>query len=251
MVQTIYLITGANRGQHPFLTHLIFEECTNKIAGIGYGLTKAYLARSHSTVIATVRNLHHPSTSALQQLPRSESSALILLKIESAVRDDPFQAVNDLQTHHNVTHLDVVIANAAIYLSYDRAADVNPQAMLEHYAINVVGPLNLFQAVRPLLLRSSHPKFITMSSSAGSIGAMELRPTPNAAYGPSKAALNYLTRKIHFEDEAITAFPLDPGWVQTDLGERAGIEYGIPSGPETSLEDSVLGLAYMVRGFIG
>jgi norsolorinic acid ketoreductase len=38
-----------------------------------------------------------------------------------------------------------------------------------------------------------------------------LRPFPNAAYGTSKAALNYLTRKMHYEHENLIVFPIDPG----------------------------------------
>jgi NAD(P)-dependent dehydrogenase (short-subunit alcohol dehydrogenase family) len=38
-------------------------------------------------------------------------------------------------------------------------------------------------------------------------------------YSASKAALNSLTRKIHFENEWLVAFPLNPGPVATDMGE--------------------------------
>jgi NAD(P)-dependent dehydrogenase (short-subunit alcohol dehydrogenase family) len=37
-------------------------------------------------------------------------------------------------------------------------------------------------------------------------------------YGASKAALNSLTRKIHFENEWLVAFPLNPGPVATEMG---------------------------------
>ena len=50
-----------------------------------------------------------------------------------------------------------------------------------------------------------------MGSAVGSIGGMEKRPAPMFAYGASKAMLNYLIRKIHFENESITAFAIDPG----------------------------------------
>jgi NAD(P)-dependent dehydrogenase (short-subunit alcohol dehydrogenase family) len=38
-------------------------------------------------------------------------------------------------------------------------------------------------------------------------------------YGASKAALNSLTRKLHFENEWLVAFPLDPGPVNTEGGK--------------------------------
>jgi len=87
--------------------------------------------------------------------------------------------------------------------------DAKPAEFLEHVAVNVSGPVLLFQAVLPLLRKGS--KFVTMSSSAGSIGGIELRNVPNAPYGASKAALNYITRKAHFEHEDLIIFPIDPG----------------------------------------
>lgn len=36
-------------------------------------------------------------------------------------------------------------------------------------------------------------------------------------YATSKAALNWMTRKIHFENEWLVAFPLTPGPVKTDM----------------------------------
>lgn len=42
---------------------------------------------------------------------------------------------------------------------------------------------------------------------------MEKRPVPMSAYGVSKAAAHYLVRKIHFENEGLIAFALDPGSV--------------------------------------
>jgi norsolorinic acid ketoreductase len=90
-------------------------------------------------------------------------------------------------------------------------AEVTVKDLQEHILINAIGPLLLFQAVLPLLEKSAKPKFVAISSSAGSIGGMDLRPFPNAAYGTSKAALNYLTRKMHYEHENLIVFPIDPG----------------------------------------
>jgi hypothetical protein len=43
-------------------------------------------------------------------------------------------------------------------------------------------------------------------------------PFQNAAYGPTKLVLHWLTKAMHMEEPELTAFPIDPGWVQTDLG---------------------------------
>jgi NAD(P)-dependent dehydrogenase (short-subunit alcohol dehydrogenase family) len=66
--------------------------------------------------------------------------------------------------------------------------------------VNVVGTLVLFQATYPLLSDSTpSPKFIPITSAAGSITDCAVIPLSVLAYGSSKAALNYLARKLHFE----------------------------------------------------
>lgn len=43
---------------------------------------------------------------------------------------------------------------------------------------------------------------------------MKFMPIPAAAYGASKAAINYITRKIHFENDWLIAFFIHPGCVE-------------------------------------
>jgi norsolorinic acid ketoreductase len=83
--------------------------------------------------------------------------------------------------------------------------------MLHHYKVNVIGTVLFFQAVLPLLQKSKNPKFVAMGSSAGQITEMEKVPFPNSVYGVTKAALNYIVKKIHLEHVGIIVFPLDPG----------------------------------------
>ena len=73
------------------------------------------------------------------------------------------------------------------------------------------GPFLLFQAVYPLLEKSSHPKFVLVGTPVGSIGGMEKQSRPMFAYGASKAMAHYFVRKIHFEHKDIIAFAVDPG----------------------------------------
>jgi norsolorinic acid ketoreductase len=82
-----------------------------------------------------------------------------------------------------------------------------------HFEINTIGPVRMFQASLPLLKKAQDPKFIVISSVIGTIGGLDQIPFPNAAYGASKAASNYLTRKIHFENKDIVAFAIHPGYV--------------------------------------
>lgn len=51
-----------------------------------------------------------------------------------------------------------------------------------------------------------------MSSMAGSIGLLEDNQFKLASYGASKAAANYLVRKINFEHDDIVTLAVHPGY---------------------------------------
>lgn len=118
-----------------------------------------------------------------------------------------------LCTAHHIAAIDVVIANAGISTKWPSVIDVKGSDIQEHILINAIGPVLLFQAVLPLLVKSTNPRFVAISSSAASIGDMGKRNFANAAYGSSKATLNYLVNKMHFEHPNLTVFPIDPGYV--------------------------------------
>ena len=189
---TTVLITGANRG-------------------IGKGLLEYYLAKPNHTVIAANRDPAHTTSKALHDLRKGSGSSVIVVKVESSNATDPARAVAELESTHGVTHLDLVIANAGICQIWPRVSELNVWDLQRHLDINVYGVVWLFQAVLPLLNKAPAPKWVSMSSSAGSLGEMATRPFPSGAYGTSKAALNYLTLKMHFENPKLCAFPMDPG----------------------------------------
>jgi len=222
MAPTTYLITGASRG-------------------LGLGLTKAYLLRPNSTVIAAVRN--PSSASSLNSLPKGEGSTLIIVKIDSASHTDAQAAIKELTEVHKITTLDVVIANAGISLPPVPIATVPLSEIQDSLNTNAFGPLLLFQASLPLLKKGS--KFIGVSSAVSTIGGMELRPYPLTAYGVSKAALNFFMRKIHFEHEDLIAFALDPGFVQTDMGNTGARSVGMEKAV-TPIDDCIAGMVKLI-----
>jgi hypothetical protein len=75
--------------------------------------------------------------------------------------------------------------------------------------VNVNGPLVLFQATYPLLKASTaSPKFVPISSLAGSITDGTQMSVLALPYSTSKAALNFVTRKIHFEYDNMSKLQL-------------------------------------------
>lgn len=66
-------------------------------------------------------------------------------------------------------------------------------------------------------------------------------PIPNASYGASKSVLFWYGVRIHAEDEWLNTFVLDPGFVQTDMGNKGAKAFGMEEAP-VRVEDSVGGM---------
>ena len=185
---------------------------TTSFLGIGNGFVKRYLARPHTTVIGTVRDPSAPASEALHDLPKAEGSRVIVVKIESTSETDALEAIKSLSTH-NIDHIDIVIANAGIFSlsAFQKVSEMKSSDLLHHCDVNAAGPVRLFQAVLPLLEKAAAPKFMAVSTGVATIAGMEHFPFTVSSYGASKAALNFLVRRIHFENEGLIAFAVHPG----------------------------------------
>jgi norsolorinic acid ketoreductase len=181
------------------------------VQGIGRGLADALLKRPHHVVIAAVRDPSSASAVSLRDSPTADGSKVILVKIESTSEADPAEAVKSIQTQ-GITALDIVIANAGISGSYARVDAINVADMREMFEVNTLPVVSLFKAVYPLLQKSKNAKFVAITTNGASIVDMEENiPFILGSYGVSKAAVNYLTRRIHFENDWLTTFVINPG----------------------------------------
>ncbi|KAI0485849.1 putative NADPH-dependent 1-acyl dihydroxyacetone phosphate reductase [Xylaria cf. heliscus] len=207
MSQTIVLITGAGRG-------------------LGKALAERFLALPNHTVIAANRNPEDAGTKSLADLPRGADTVLITTKYEAAVEQSAFDLVTSLQQKHGIAHLDIVIPNAAIATTFPLAREVKRADILEHVEVNVLSVISLFQATRDLLQKSPRePIFAPMGSGAG---YKRNQPNvPSSAYGASKTMLFWYGIRINAEEEWLNTFVIDPGWVQTDMGNDAARRWGL------------------------
>ncbi|KAK3297099.1 uncharacterized protein B0H64DRAFT_356950 [Chaetomium fimeti] len=222
MAPIIVLITGGNRG-------------------LGHGLVTRFLAQPNYTVIAAVRHPAHPTAEALGDLPRGLGSTLITVRYDASSEQSAADAVAELRAKHGVDHLDIVLANAGISTQWPLVKDVKRADIQAHVEVNVMGVVSLYQATRDLLQRSTAgPRFVAMGSMAGALGQQP--PVPSGCYGPSKAMLNWYGIRINAEDEWLTAFILDPGWVQTEMGNKAAQVWGVAEAAPDKLDDSVDGM---------
>ncbi|TVY85722.1 Norsolorinic acid ketoreductase, partial [Lachnellula willkommii] len=148
---TIYLVTGGNRG-------------------IGLHLTAALLLRPNTTVIATLRS-EETSQEALHALPVGENSKLVItyldLSASTPIPDPEMETNSDstsqpqphtpqslhhaLTTTHHIPHINTIIACAGHGTSFDALLSTPPSSLLQNFHINTLGPITLFQALYPLL----------------------------------------------------------------------------------------------------
>ncbi|KAI1109235.1 hypothetical protein F5Y14DRAFT_40906 [Nemania sp. NC0429] len=210
MPQTIVLVTGANKER-----------------GLGRGIVQRFLALENHTVIAANRDPSHETSLSLRDLPKGQGSSLIVTAYDAQSEASPFLIAQELREKHGVSHLDIVVANAGIAKIYPAAREVRRADIVEHVEINVLSVISLFQATRDLLQASpsKKPVFAIMGSGAGALGRQP--PVSSAAYGASKSMLYWYGIRINAEEEWLNTFVIDPGWVQTEMGNTAARNWGL------------------------
>lgn len=163
-----------------------------------------------------MRNVESSSKS-LNELPKAQTSSLIIVKLDCASETDAADAAKELQTVHGLTYLDVVVANAAIAENYGPASTMQLAHLQNHMMINTYSVLLLFQATRTLMQqvpkeKGRQAKFVFIGAPISTITEMEgMARAPLSAYGVTKLAANYLVRKFHFENKWLVSFVVDPG----------------------------------------
>ncbi|KAI8965387.1 NAD(P)-binding protein [Daldinia sp. FL1419] len=216
--QLIILVTGAGRG-------------------IGNALARIYLSRPNCTVVGSIRDEKARGVTELKASPKGGGSKLLLVKIESSAPEDATRAVEEIKAA-GIDHIDIVIANAGISPPIVSLETVSLEDVTGAFNINAVGAIALYQACHSLLQKSSDAKFVTISSAAGSISAMEPYKAHVApAYCISKAALNWITMAAHCGNTWLTAVAVNPGLVDTDMGRGTAEYLGLEKAPYTK-EDS-------------
>ncbi|KAL2807952.1 hypothetical protein BJX63DRAFT_410892 [Aspergillus granulosus] len=228
---SVWVVTGANRG-------------------IGLGLIKELIARPSTTVIATVRNDEAATSLNSQAIAPGAQSSLHIIKLDFSTAVSPETIREKLAaTVPSIRHIDVLINNAGFATSMNPAVETTAEELRSCFEVNTIAPLLVFQALWPLLQKATNrPKYITVSSSVGSIGQQEA--VPGGAYGPSKAASNWLTKALHLQHEAngLIAIALHPGWVQTNMGNLAARDWNYAPGPPETVHNSVKGILNVIDG---
>ncbi len=197
MAEQIALVTGANRG---------------------LGLeTSRQLAQQGIHVILSSRDVVK-GEAAVEKL-KAEGLTFSYHPLDVADSESIKRLAQFIQEQFG--HLEILVNNAGIFIDPQDAAESIFQANLETlqrtYETNVYGPLQLCQALIPLMQKQGYGRVINVSSGMGQLSDMN---GGSAGYRLSKTGLNALTRI--FADELkgtnILVNSVCPGWVRTDMG---------------------------------
>jgi norsolorinic acid ketoreductase len=207
-----YLITGANRGSFTsdsgYFNWEMGIRSIDHRPGIGRGMFDLYVAQPNNTLIAAVRNPE--AAQGLLDVPRGENTNVIIVKIDSASKTNPFDAIRDIQAQ-GISHIDVVISAAGI-APLNTVEDI-PLEEFEHVLqVNAISVMLLYKATLPLLRKALQPaRFAFISAAGGSLTKMQKYPYPNVSYAGSKSLANVMVVKMGMENDWLITLCIHPG----------------------------------------
>lgn len=199
-------ITGANRG-------------------IGLELVKQYLGRTPAP-----KHLFAGYRTMSDDLKRLDDSSpnLILVKLDMTDYKGFAAVAKEVEKVVGGKGLNLLINNAGMIPPNSRELDaLTPEAMVEGFQVNCLGPLFLTKALLPLLktaatggssLSVRRAAAVQMSTSIASIA--ENGMGKHYAYRCSKVALNMAMKNLSLDLDGtgVLTMAMHPGWVQTDMG---------------------------------
>ena len=118
-------------------------------------------------------------------------------------------------------NIDILINNAGEYL-YGAIDEVTPQDMEHIFAVNTLAPIKLISAVTKDMKNNKWGRIVNIGSISGVMGEANA-----SLYSSTKSALIGLTKALALElaEYNITVNTINPGWVDTDMGNSSCGEF--------------------------
>ncbi|KAH8647182.1 putative carbonyl reductase [Xylariales sp. PMI_506] len=200
-----YLVTGVSRG-------------------LGFEFVRQLSENPANTVFGFVRDKEATEQKVKTELPNR--SNIHILQADVIDYEANQRAIEYIS---NVTggSLDYVIANAAYqsqWSALDSFGDLGKKPakleedLLEHFKVNTIGPIQLFNLITPLVLKGKAKKVIAISTGHADLDLINHEAVAIAGpYAISKAALNIAVAKFsaEYRDQGVLFMSISPGVVDT------------------------------------
>lgn len=113
--------------------------------------------------------------------------------------------------------IDILVLNAGVMHKHAPTLDIDPDAALESFKVNVIGPWSLIRAFVQLKPRHAHVDRTVIYTSTGGVTASP-HPGPSF-YNASKSAMTYIMRCIHAEyaNSGLRSFAFHPAIAYTPM----------------------------------
>jgi NAD(P)-dependent dehydrogenase (short-subunit alcohol dehydrogenase family) len=185
---------------------------------VGYATAKVLADASQDFhVVMTGRSIEKVKAAKAEIEATGIKGTVATLQLDINSDESVENAVRVVEQNHG--RLDALINNAGV-VSYE--SNIRTR-LRETFETNVIGCAAVAEAFRPLLLRSSNPYSVFVSSGMGSL-TLSADPKTFAlpydeAYRASKAALNIFTvmEKRNHSDKGVKAIGMCPGFVVSNL----------------------------------
>ncbi|WP_030262427.1 SDR family NAD(P)-dependent oxidoreductase [Streptomyces violens] len=173
---------------------------TGASSGIGAATARQLAEAGYRVILAARRKDRIEALAA--ELPHAEAYAL---DVTDRAAVDAFAASLD--------RCDVLVANAGGALGTDPVATADPADWRAMYEVNVLGVLNMVQALLPALTATGDGTVVVLSSTAGH-GTYE----GGGGYVAAKHGAHVLTETLRLElcGEPVRVIEIAPGMVKTD-----------------------------------
>ncbi|ANB14996.1 hypothetical protein AWJ20_2615 [Sugiyamaella lignohabitans] len=214
--KTVYFVSGGNRG-------------------IGFGLVKKLSAIKNSLVIATSRT-PEKSTELLNW--KSEHPNVHILKYDATVHSDADHLAKEIGKLAD--GIDVFVANSATSEIPMTVLETPIESWTRLYNVNTLGPIVLFKALYPLIVKRQTRKVLFVSSGLSSQNSLSAAIS-SSSYGQSKSALNFTAKELSLElaKENFIVIPIYPGLVDTEMGSGFVDNLGKRSDESNRLADTM------------
>ena len=194
-MKRVAVVTGANKG-------------------IGLGVARR-LAQEGMQVVLTARDTAKGESACQDLMAEGWHARFHALDVRDRGQADRLARWLDRE----FARIDVLVNNAGILPDPrgSRALDLSAGTLREALETNVIGVLNVTQALVPLMKAGGYGRIVNVSSELGQLSEMGVGAP---AYRISKTALSAVTLMLAKElaGSRIKVNAMSPGWVRTDLG---------------------------------